>query len=463
MDHVILLVDDLRSNVILLEGMLSGMGFKFLRAGSGSEALARLDEAHVSLALLDVQMPGMDGYTLARHIRADARYTDMPMIFITASGADAKSMEGGYDAGAIDFLVKPVNELMLRRKVDILCSLIEKERRIEAQFAEVERKNVELKELLERQRVLEEARMESEIRYRALISLAPIPMIVQVNDRIVFFNASAMQILGMSSEGEECQMPFHAFVAEADRERVREQIDEIVRRGGRCEPISCQLAAGAHVEINIGGILFDDEVGVQMVIQDVTQHKELEQRLRRLSQMDGLTGVANRRTFDEILEAEWKRATRSGQPISLLMLDLDQFKAFNDNYGHLAGDECLKKSAQVLTEAAIRPDDLVARYGGEEFAVILPNTAEEGACRVAQVIIDGMRTLNVLHERNRNRNYASFSCGIATRCPEYGSHHPKELIRAADQALYRQKQSGGDGYSVATDSETSSSAADSHT
>lgn len=463
MDHVVLLVDDLKSNVLLLEGMLSGMGFRFLKAASGAEALALMKTQTISLALLDVQMPGMDGHTLARQIRADDRHADVPIIFVTATANDDLSVAGAYDAGAIDYLVKPVDEHVLRRKVQLLCALVEKERRIQQQLVEADRRNRELEDLLSRHRRLEEARAESEFRYHSLISLAPMPVVVQVNDKIVYYNASAMHLLGMNTDSGIYPRPFHMFVGEPDRARVREKIEEVLRRGGRLEPVSCQLAAGNHVELNIGGILFDDEVGVQMAIKDVTPHKELEQTLRHLSQMDGLTGVANRRTFNEALAREWKRATRSGQPISLLMLDLDQFKAFNDRYGHLAGDECLKKSAQVLSNAAIRPDDFVARFGGEEFSVILPSTSLEGACHVAQGIVDATRALNICHEGNRGRGYVSFSCGVATRRPEYGSSNPEVLIRSADQALYDQKKKGGDGYSVASETGHSDSVAGNHT
>lgn len=448
MDHVILLVDDLKSNVILLERMLAGMNFRFLRATSGAEALDLISREPVTLVLLDVQMPGMDGCEVARRIRADPRTADIPIIFVTAAAANDESVTGGYEAGAIDYLVKPVNETILRRKVQLLCTLVEKERRLQEQYAESARRNDELEVLLERERHLEEARMESELRYRSLVALAPMPVIVQVDERIVYHNAAAMQMLGLLTEEEVGTLPVHAFVCEADRERVRDEIAEINRRGGRSEPVTCQMAGGAHVELHIGGILFDDQVGVQMAIQDITAHKHVEQELRRLSQMDGLTGVANRRTFDSTLAAEWQRATRSGEHLAILMLDLDQFKAFNDRYGHLAGDECLKKAARVMMTAAARPSDLVARYGGEEFCVILPNTDLQGACHQAEAIVQGIRDLCILHEGNRGRNYASVSCGVAAMQPHFGQGSAETLVHCADEALYQRKRSGGDGYTT---------------
>ncbi|MDP2323960.1 MAG: diguanylate cyclase [Gammaproteobacteria bacterium] len=454
MDHVILLVDDLKTNVLLLERMLSGMGYRFVRADGGVRALELMESEPVSIVLLDVQMPDMDGFEVARRIRANPRIASTPIILVTGEADNEASVAGGYDAGAIDYLVKPVNETILRRKVQLLCALVEKERRIQEQLAEAGRRNQELEDLLERHRVLEEARMESEIRYRSLISLAPIPVIVLVGEKIVYYNAAAMHLLGIVTEGDVCAKPFHTFVRDADRDKIREQIAEISRRGGRSEPLVCQLATGAHVEINIGGMLFDDEVGVQMAIQDVTTHKQLQEELYRLSQMDGLTGVANRRSFNESLAAEWGRATRSGQSLAALMLDLDQFKAFNDHYGHLAGDECLKRAAGVMAEVAARPSDIVARYGGEDFCILLPDTDLEGACHQARAVVEGIRDLKILHEGNRGRDYASVSCGVAVMRPEYGQGTAESLIQAADEALYRQKDSGGDGYAVIPVAET---------
>lgn len=446
MTHVILLVDDLASNTILLKRMLSGMDLRILTASSGARALEILAEESVSVVLLDVQMPDMDGYEVARRMRADERTAETPVMFVTASASDEESVFGGYEAGAIDYLVKPVDSWILRHKVKLLCALVEKERRIQEQYAEAEERNQRLVELLERQRQLEEARMESETRYRSLISLSPMPVVVQVQDEMVYFNGSTMQMLGIMNDEEMHRKPFHEFVTEADQTLVRDRLEEIVRCGGRSDPVSCQLQSGRYVELHMGCILYEDNVGVQMAIQDITEHKRWEQELLRLSQMDGLTGVANRRAYDERIGREWKRAGRSGQPLSLLLLDLDKFKPFNDTYGHPAGDECLKAVAQVLDTAAARPDDLVARYGGEEFAIVLPDTGSEGACHLAETIVADVGALEILHELNRNVDYVTISCGVATLRPASGQGSVDELLDRADKALYRCKEAGGNQY-----------------
>lgn len=171
--------------------------------------------------------------------------------------------------------------------------------------------------------------------------------------------------------------------------------------------------------------------------------------LRKQSSLDGLTGIANRRHFDECCEVEWKRAQREGKPLSLIMADIDVFKLYNDNYGHLAGDECLKKIALQLQRNAKRPGDLAARYGGEEFIIILPKTNLQGALAVAREIHTAVNGLAIPHAYSPVSNNVTVSLGVATAVPARGNCH-QELIKAADQALYRAKQNGRNQIQAAT-------------
>lgn len=448
MNHVILLVDDVEANTAILEKMLSGAGYRFLRADSGEKALDLIQGERVSLALLDVNMPEMSGYDVARKLHARPETSRLPIIFVTAVARDESEVFDGYEAGAIDYLLKPVDERILRRKVRLLCELVEKELTLEQLCADVAKRNEDLQQLLTRQRQLEEERMESETRYRSLVSLSPLPVVVQVADSLVYYNAAAMDLLGILTDEGGCPRPFHEFVGESEKAWVRERMEEVARRGGRRDPIACRLGRGEYVELYMGCILYGGEIGVQMAILDVTQHRVMEEELLRLSQMDGLTGITNRRALDQSLAQEWKRAMRDGLPLSVLMFDLDQFKGFNDHYGHLAGDECLKKVARALKAAARRPCDIAARYGGEEFALVLPGTDLGGACRVAEELIDSIRALKIPHAQNRDRSYATVSCGVATATPNNGLTAYTELVDRADAALYRCKSDGGDGYHV---------------
>lgn len=163
--------------------------------------------------------------------------------------------------------------------------------------------------------------------------------------------------------------------------------------------------------------------------------------LEKLSSLDGLTGVPNRRRFDEVLKQEWQRAVRHATSLSLIMLDIDFFKLYNDTYGHQGGDECLKQVARALESAARRETDLVARYGGEEFAVVLPETGSKGAFDVAESLRAAVEKENIPHESSKVSEYVTISVGVATWIPEKGSSQ-EQLLAAADQALYKSKENG---------------------
>jgi two-component system chemotaxis family response regulator WspR len=165
------------------------------------------------------------------------------------------------------------------------------------------------------------------------------------------------------------------------------------------------------------------------------------QELQRLSSQDGLTGVANRRQFDETLEQEWQRAIRTGMPLSLIFADIDFFKRYNDHYGHQAGDDTLKKVAAALQKTVHRPADLVSRYGGEEFVMVLPDTTLEGTVAVANKVLNSVRKLNIPHENSADNDRVTLSIGVATLNPKDGEK-PEILIEEADKALYRAKESG---------------------
>jgi len=172
----------------------------------------------------------------------------------------------------------------------------------------------------------------------------------------------------------------------------------------------------------------------------MTSQRELEEAFRKLeaiSNLDSLTGVANRRKLDEHLDQEWRRAARQHKSLSVILADVDYFKEFNDRYGHLGGDEALRRVAQVILRAVHRPGDLVARYGGEEFMVVLPETPEAGAEHVAHLILAAVQHAAIPHERSPF-GVITMSCGVACLTPETGQN-PERLTRASDLALYRAK------------------------
>jgi two-component system chemotaxis family response regulator WspR len=165
------------------------------------------------------------------------------------------------------------------------------------------------------------------------------------------------------------------------------------------------------------------------------------QELQRLSSLDGLTGISNRRNFDEYINREWLRGIREHRQIALVLVDIDYFKLFNDTYGHQGGDDCLRSVANALAGTVYRPSDLVARYGGEEFVAVLAETMLDGAQAVAERMQAAVRGAGLVHEASRVADHVTLSIGVASVMPS-SDRTPQQLIEAADKALYRAKQAG---------------------
>ncbi|MDX5334086.1 MAG: diguanylate cyclase [Gammaproteobacteria bacterium] len=183
---------------------------------------------------------------------------------------------------------------------------------------------------------------------------------------------------------------------------------------------------------------------------DISERKQTEERLAALQKeledlsfKDGLTGVANRRRFDAIMEREWEHARRHRQPLSLIVLDIDFFKEYNDHYGHIQGDDCLRRVGQALKVAATRARDLVARYGGEEFVLVLPETEAASAQKVAERCRQQIFKLQIPHEKSAVCPVLSVSMGVGTIIPG-ADDDPVAFIHSVDEKLYRAKQGGRD-------------------
>jgi len=211
--------------------------------------------------------------------------------------------------------------------------------------------------------------------------------------------------------------------------------------------------AGQYHEIQIQAVL---RVGLQYIdARDVTQERkdqralhelntqllEKEGELIKLAQRDGLTQLANRRYFDEIFLREWRRCLREHEPLSLIMVDIDHFKSYNDHYGHPTGDSCLKSVASAMHRVMRRPNDLLARYGGEEFVSLLGNTGEDGASLVAHELIRVVEDLGIRHAASTTCDRVTISVGLACVIP-MEAQDITTLIRQADRALYHAKNTG---------------------
>lgn len=185
------------------------------------------------------------------------------------------------------------------------------------------------------------------------------------------------------------------------------------------------------------------------VAERTRELEEANRRLEALSTTDGLTGIANRRRFDEALQNEWNRALRVRQPIALLMLDIDLFKNYNDRYGHQAGDDCLRSVGRILEANSRRSSDLAARYGGEEFVLLASHTDTERAVHLANVVRESIESLELTHA-DAPQGKMTVSVGVAVMHPETGQQ-PERLVRKADEALYRAKNAGRNRVMLAED------------
>lgn len=298
----------------------------------------------------------------------------------------------------------------------------------------------------------EQLLIDSENKFRSLInSMNDIVFTLDIEGRYTGVYGNWVKKYGIGSKSLIGQTPSEIFGPE--KGYVHEEAEKQTLKGegvaydwsqeteGRIEYYQTSLSPIKNSEGNITGI-----VGVG---RNITDKNILEEKLRELSYKDGLTLVFNRRYFDETIEKEWEKAARKSSILSLIMLDIDYFKVYNDTYGHQQGDDCLKLIAHTLNEAINRTRDLdlVSRYGGEEFTIILPETNEEGAIKVVERIRHNIEELKLPNINSKVKPFVTLSAGIATIVPTTLSSC-KLLINNADKALYKAKESGRNKYEI---------------
>ncbi|MCK1743607.1 diguanylate cyclase [Bradyrhizobium sp. 139] len=273
---------------------------------------------------------------------------------------------------------------------------------------------------------------------------------IGLDNRLIYVSPSCVRIIGWSPDellGTSAVAGIHAD----DMERVEQAIAAL--KNGEAEEARFVYRQRhrdkgdiwAEAALHVTRASDSGEIdGVVAVVRDMTEQKDLQDKLASLATTDGLTGLANRRAFDERLAEEWTRARRDGTQISLLLIDVDHFKKFNDHYGHLAGDGCLRTLGRILSAQARRPADLAARYGGEEFALLLPNTGPDGCAEVGEGIRQALHDFAMLHAQNPPSRLVTVSVGAARSLPSQTTMDCSTLVAAADRALYAAKDSGRD-------------------
>jgi diguanylate cyclase (GGDEF)-like protein/PAS domain S-box-containing protein len=286
-------------------------------------------------------------------------------------------------------------------------------------------------------------RREAEFRLLAE-SAADVVQRVSSDGKSLYVSPAVTYLLGYPQEeliGTTVLTKVHA----EDRHLFIEAAARLKSGGSVAETVAVRMLHSDGHEIWVETSMRPSGDGTAVTVsRDISDRKQLEQKLESLARLDGLTGLANRRAFDDTIHEEVARSARSGRPLSLLMIDADQFKRFNDEYGHLAGDACLKSIASVVQMAARRPGDLAARYGGEEMALLLPDTEADRAHEIARNLCRQVETLRIPHERNLPWKIATISVGVAAVDPRVKNrdYSSEWLISTADLALYDAKSQG---------------------
>lgn len=285
--------------------------------------------------------------------------------------------------------------------------------------------------------------------------------IYDANDRLQFFNRAAAELYPYRAGVDSIGQTYEALVRRALQARhiadalgreeawLQQRLDN---RGKLQGPQLCQTHDGRWMQFHEvrtpSGFLVMERNEVTTLVNKNKALESSNEQLSHLSITDALTGLANRRMLDQCLHAEWQRGSRSQQPLSFLMIDIDHFKRYNDHYGHVAGDACLRKVASILFDCSQRTGEVVARYGGEEFVLLLPNTSSDEASRVAQRCMGELERVQIPHANSLCSSVLTLSIGVATMvaAPQI---NPETLIEAADVALYRAKDSGRGHYELA--------------
>ncbi|MGR6431217.1 PleD family two-component system response regulator [Rhizobium sp. PAMB 3182] len=444
----ILVVDDIPANVKLLEARLVAEYFEVLTAEDGMTALEICDRTHVDVILLDVMMPGINGFEVCERLKANPRTAHIPVVMVTALDQPEDRVRG-LKAGADDFLTKPVNDLQLISRVKSLVRLktLTDELRARAETAQ----HVGIADVLragdgqleDKGRIMVvDGRGSSQ--ERLVRNLQPIAEVHSMSDpQAALFEAAenTFDLIIVNSNFDDYD-PLRLCSQLRSLERTRMIPLLIITEQGDEQMIIRAL------ELGVNDYIVRPVDPNELVARSLTQirRKRYNDRLRanvtqsiELAVTDGLTGLSNRRYLDNHLKVLFNRALVRGRPMSLCITDIDRFKLVNDTYGHDAGDEVLKEFASRI-RSAVRGADLACRYGGEEFVIVMPDTPREVAALVAERLRVAVESKPFTIRSRDEEVSVTASVGISTTTPALSG--PEELLKLADQALYTAKNSG---------------------
>ncbi|GAB4464508.1 MAG: hypothetical protein OHK0037_18580 [Elainellaceae cyanobacterium] len=436
----VLLVDDIPENLRLLTDILTQQGYQVRSVTSGAMALRTAAAKPPDAILLDIKMPDMDGYQVCELLKADETTRDIPVIFISALDDLLDKVEA-FQVGGVDYITKPfqVEEVVARLESQLT---IQRQKR---QLQQEVRTRRETEEILYQSRALLSSILNSS--HDGIAAMQSVRDIDgTIGDfRCLVVNPVVAKMLGKTREELIGNLALRRLVQQIDPGLFQRFVD-VVETGETFESeLAYSTPEGDRWYHSIAVKLGD---GFAVTVRDITSRKQIElelqaanEKLEILANLDGLTQLANRRRWDACLEQEWRRCAREQQPLSVLLCDVDYFKRYNDAYGHLAGDDCLRQIARAIAHSAKRPADLVARYGGEEFSILLPNTTAAGAAQIAEMIQAAVYDLSIAHRQSDISDRITLSIGIASVIP-HPEVPPETLLNEADSALYLAKQQG---------------------
>lgn len=417
-DAAILIVDDAPENLAVLRKLMVQQGYQTFVATSGERALKIARRVHPDLILLDVVMPGMDGLETCRQLKSHGATQRIPVIFMSAR-TDTDDVVAGFDIGAVDYIGKPL-------RMAEVCARVRTQLQI--------RNNSETQE-------------EQAERLRTIVNnMAEGLLIIEADGRIQFTNPACDKYLGYQENelaGRAISDLLNPLVAQEYLEyfdRYAASPEMAHSHGTREVIIRHRNGSSVCMDLTLTPMYLRQPLFIGL-LHDITHHKQSEDALQRAAMVDPLTQIANRRHFDTFLEKEWQRSMRSGQPLSLVVLDVDHFKLYNDTLGHPAGDSCLQQVAAAIASHALRPTDLAARYGGEEFVLLFAETGAETAAMMAEAIRAHIESLRIPHPRSTTSDWLTVSIGVATIHP-HQLDNTESLFVAADRAMYVAKEGG---------------------
>jgi two-component system, cell cycle response regulator len=444
----VLVVDDVPANVKLLEARLSAEYFDVTTASNGIEALALCERAECDIILLDVMMPELDGFEVCRKLKSNPRTHHIPVVMVTALDQPSDRVRG-LEAGADDFLTKPVTDIALISRVRSLARLkmVTDELRMRA----VTSKEIGLQSP-EREAVLDTGRGgrvlivdDRPSSYERIVTNLSAEHAVDVE-------SNPNEALFRSAEGNYDLVVVSLNLQEFDGLRLCSQIRSLERT--RNLPIlalaesdsTAKLARGLEIGVSDYLVRPIDKNEMLARVRTQIKKKRYTERLRDNMQMsielaitDGLTGLFNRRYMETHLGTLVDQAAARGKPITVLVLDIDYFKAINDSYGHDAGDDVLREFALRIRKAT-RNIDLACRYGGEEFVIVMPETDMAVATAVAERLRRRIATEPFAIQKGARHLEVTISIGIAALAGV--DDNAATILKRADQALYRAKRDG---------------------